>query len=189
MKIKKRGRKMFWGFFFLAIGILIIIQHVFNIHVPFLKVLFGLFLIYIGTRVIFGSFGVHWNGLRLNEIQTSTQAIFSESEFKTYDKNNENLNSKYTTAFGNSRLNLENLTIEDLKKPLHITNAFGKTYIKTNPNNAIKAQISVGFGSVKIRGQKLGSLGEIDYQSPNYKAETPYLELYIDNAFGEVEID
>ncbi|HPI40379.1 MAG TPA: LiaF-related protein [Pseudobdellovibrionaceae bacterium] len=180
---------MFWGFLFLAVGILIIIQHTFNIQIPFFKVLFGLFLVYLGLRVIFGSFGMHVNGLRINKIQTNTEAVFSENNFKTHDEENKGLNSKYTTAFGSSTLNLENLSDEDLKKPIYITNAFGKTFVKTNPQHGIKAEISVGFGSVKIRGQKLGSLGEIDYISPNYKSDTPYIQLEVDNAFGEVEIE
>lgn len=180
---------MFWGFLFLAIGVVIIIQHVFNIDLPILKILFGLFLIYLGLKIIFGSFGMRMNAFRVDRVSTGTEAIFSEALFKARSSESNEVNSKFSTAFGSSTLDLTDLTPEELAGRFKISNAFGKTKVKTNPEHGIKAHISVGFGSVKIRGENQGALGEINYKSENYKSQGPNLQLDIDNAFGEVEIE
>jgi predicted membrane protein len=186
--MKKWSAKMFWGFLFLSIGILLILQNVFGINLPILRILFGLFLIYLGIKVIAGSFGHRMIGFKLEKIASENQAIFMESNFKLnsdFDKKHE-----FTTAFGSSSLDLSDLPESQLDKTIKIENAFGKTKIKTNPQHAIKAKVSIGFGSVKIRGQKLGSLGEIDFKSENFNKDTAnVLMLDIDNAFGEVIIE
>lgn len=180
---------MFWGFLFLAIGVVVIVQHVFNIDLPILKILFGLFLIYVGLKIVFGSFGMRMNAFRIDKISTGTEAIFSETYFKARSGESSEVNSKFSTAFGNSMLDLSDLKPEELNSTFKINNAFGKTRVKTNPEHGIKAQISVGFGSIKIRGESQGSLGEINYKSENYKSQGPNLQLDINNAFGEVEIE
>ncbi len=179
---------MFWGFLFLSIGVLLILQNIFGINLPILKILFGLFLIYLGLKVIAGSFGHRMVGFKFEKIASENQAIFMESNFKLnsdLDKGHE-----FTTAFGQSSLDLSEISESQLTKTIKIENAFGKTKIKTNPQHAIQAKISVGFGSVKIRGQKLGSLGEIDFKSENFnKDSAQILSLDIENAFGEVIIE
>lgn len=181
---------MFWGILLLVVGLLIIIQHVFNINLPIIKILFGVLLIYFGLKLIFGSFGVKISGFKNTSISSDTEAVFAESEFKITNSDDGQINTKYTTAFGNSRLDLTSINPNDLQEPIKITNAFGRTRIKTNPDHAILAKISVGFGTVKIRGQKLGSLGEIEYKSDNLSTNAnPPLRLEIDNAFGDIEIE
>lgn len=180
---------MFWGILLLVVGLLIIIQHVFNINLPIIKILVGVFLIYLGLKMIFGSFGVKISGFGDARITTDTEVVFSESEFKINKTETGELNTKFTTAFGNSKLDLINIDPKELKQPIQITNAFGRTTIKTNPEHAILAKISVGFGSVKIRGQKLGALGDIEYKSDNFAENPNVLRLEIENAFGDILVE
>lgn len=178
---------MFWGIMFLAIGIVVIIQTIFKIDLPVLKILFGVFLIYMGLKVIFGSFGLSVKGFQVEQISTETQSVFSNSEFKSRQADG-SINKKFSTAFGNSVLDLSDLSEEELSKEIQISNGFGKTLVKTNPAIAIKAQVAAGFASVKIRDQKVGVVGETDIQTPGWSADKPHYKLKIETGFGEVTV-
>lgn len=179
---------MFWGILFLAVGVLIILQQVLRIDLPILKILFGLFLVYLGVRVIFGSFGLQVSGFRVEKLSTSTETVFTDTTFKSHGEDGR-LNREYSTAFGTSNLDLSNLKSEELAQAIEISNAFGVTKVKTAAGQQIRARISIGFGSVRIRGQKTGSFGEVDYLSPGFVEGQPTLELKINCAFGEVQVE
>lgn len=187
--MQKRSKSMFWGIIFLVVGLLLILQHQFQINIPILKILFGVGLIYLGVKVIFGSFGIHMNGVTVQKVSTDTEMVFSEGLFKTHSESTNKLNTKYESAFSKSELDLSRLTNEELSQEFKIDHAFGRLKIKTRPDLPIKARVNVAFGSVRIRGQKLGSFGEITYQSENYKNNEPALHLSIDSGFGDIVVE
>ena len=183
----KRSKGMFWGLLFLVVGAILLIQHVFQIDLPILKILFGCWLIYMGFKVLFGSFGLQVSGFKVNKVQTADQFVFSEGDFQTHSGST--FNRRYSSAFSSTKLDLSNLSETELKETVHIDSAFGNVRVKTNPSLPISATTSIAFGSVKIRGAKQGSLGNTNYQSPGFKESEPHLNLNIDCAFGDVTID
>jgi predicted membrane protein len=183
-----RANKMFWGILLLSLGALIIIQQIFNIDLPIIRILFGIFIMYLGAKLIFGSFDISINGFSSNSKITDSTVLFAETNFKSKTNEN-NLNKKYSTVFGQANLDLSELNESDLKEEIKIENVFGKTYIKTNSNTPVSADISVAFGSVKIRDQKLNAFGSMRFNSPNFNENQPYLKLKIECAFGEVIVN
>lgn len=178
---------MFWGCLFLAIGVLIILQQVLRIDLPIIKILFGLFLVYLGLRVIFGSFGMRFAGSSVERISTPTEAVFTDSSFRARGDDGK-LNREFSTAFGSSSLDLSELKTEELTQVFKVQSAFGSTQVKTNTAHQIRAKISTGFGSVVVRGQRTGAFGEVDYLSPGFTEGQPTLNLEIDCAFGQIEV-
>jgi predicted membrane protein len=179
---------MLWAILFIAIGVILLLQSVFKIDLPILKILFGIFLIYMGVKVIAGSFGHKISYFKVNKITTETESIFSENTLKS--KNNDGqVNRKFSTVFGSSKLDLSSLTDEELGNEIKIDNAFGKTIIQTNAAIPIKATVETGFAKVTIRGQSTSQFGETVIQTPDYSSEKPALILQIDAAFGEVIIN
>lgn len=181
---------MFWGILFLAIGVIFIIQHIFSINIPILRVLLGLILIYWGIKVIFGSFGMHFHGLnfKYNKIANDTEVIFSEGNLNVKTKEDGRLNKEFSTIFGSSFLDLSGLTEEDLKESFEINNVFGKTVVKIPSQIPIRVTANTAFGSVHAMGSKMGILGEASYNSPEYDDKKAALNLVINCVFGEVEI-
>ncbi len=178
---------MFWSLFFIAFGVLLLVQHMLNINLPMLRIFLGLFLVYLGVKVIFGSFGIELSSKGVKKVATSTEFVFANGDFVLNEGTRANKN--FSTVFGNSQLDLtdmSNLTNEDV---IAIDNVFGKTKIKTSPGVELSIKSNVAFGSVKVRGQKLGSFGDIDYKTPQYNASAKKLNLQIDSVFGEVEIE
>ncbi len=179
---------MFWAILFIAVGVILLIQTVFKIELPVMRILFGVFLIYMGLKVIFGSFGHRMSYFKVDKISSDTESIFTQNEMKAKDQGGQ-LNKKFSTVFGSSNLDLRGLTVDELNNDIKIDSAFGRTHVLTDATTPIKAHIDTGFASVSIRGQKIANFGEIDYQSPDYSADKPALKLDIDAAFGEVVIE
>lgn len=182
-----RDRKMFWGILLISLGALVIIQQILHIDLPILRILFGIFVMYLGAKLVFGSFGISIIGFNNNSKTTDSSVLFAQGDFKPKSEGN-NLNKKYSTVFGQANLDLTDLSDADLNEVIKIENVFGKTYIKTNSSLPISADISVAFGSVKVRDQRLNAFGEMAFKSPNYNAAEPHLKLNIECAFGEVVI-
>lgn len=179
---------MFWAVLFISVGVIILIQTVFKIELPIIRILFGVFLVYMGFKVIFGSFGHRMSYFKVDKISTDTESIFTQNNMKA-KKMDGNINRKFSTVFGSSNLDLRGLSGEDLAAEIKIDNAFGRTNVLTDPSMPIKAQVDTGFASVTIRGQKVGSFGEADFQTPDYSSDKPALKLNIDAAFGEVVVE
>ena len=180
---------MFWAILFLAIGVILLIQTVFKIDLPIVRIAIGLFIMYIGFKIIAGGFGVRVNRFKVDKISTETETVFSNSNDLKVRQNDGGLNRKFSTAFGSSTLDLRDLTTEELATEFKIENAFGRTRVLTNPATPIIAQIDSGFASVQVRDQKVGAFGEAELRTPEYKADLPALKLKIEAAFGSVEIE
>lgn len=179
---------MFWALLFLSIGALLLLQTIFKIDLPILKILFGVFLIYMGVKVIAGSFGLKMHRFKIEKVSTESEAVFSDSEFRA-KKTDGSVNRKYSTVFGGSVLDLRGLSADELKEKIEIDSAFGKVKVITDSHMPLKVEINSAFASVAIRGQKFGAFGDIQFQSPDFKSDQAYLNLGIDVAFGEVTID
>ena len=54
----KMGAGIFWGIILILIGLGIVIRVVFNIDFPVFKFLVAIFFIFLGLRMMFGSFGI-----------------------------------------------------------------------------------------------------------------------------------
>jgi len=67
---------VFWGVLIIIFGLSIILKEVFHINFPFLRVIFGIFLIFWGIKVISGS---SWKN------KNEDSAIFTSANMN-YDK-------------------------------------------------------------------------------------------------------
>ena len=101
-------KSMFWSLFFISLGVLLLIQRTLSIYLPLTRIFLGLFIIYLGVKLVFGSFGIEINRGKVNKIATSTEFVFSSGAFKLYDM--DKTNKKFSTVFGNSTLDLSDLS-------------------------------------------------------------------------------
>lgn len=183
-----RKKNMFWAVLFISVGVILLIQTVFKIELPVMRILFGIFLIYIGVKVIAGSFGHRMHYFRIDKISSDTESIFTQNNMKVKKENGE-INRKFSTVFGSSNLDLRGLSAEELSQEIKIDNAFGQTTVITDVGTPIKAHVDTGFASVIIRGQKINSFGEADFQTSDFSSDKPALKLDIDAAFGQVVVE
>ena len=179
---------MFWGLFFVSIGILLVVQTVLKIDLPIARILFGLIVIYIGFKMVLGSFGINLNGFRVDQIATSNEAVFTEAEFLVKEDAT-TLNKEFSTVFGNSKLDLTGLTADDYKQGFEVSTVFGKTQIKTPADLPLVVETNAVLGSVKVRGEKTGAMGNGVFKTPGFEAGKPHVRIEANSVFGEIEIN
>lgn len=192
--VQKRGKSMFWGLLLLSLGLLMLVQYIFKLDLPLLKILFGISLVYLGIKMVFSSFGREDVFREMKTVSTDSEAIFSDSEFQYQKSDGESKNSKFTTAFGSSTLDLTDVKPGDKHEPISIQNAFGRTVIKTNPESPLDIKSGLAFGTIEIRGRSQSFFGESQVQVPakeNGKTteKTEPLKIEINSAFGQVIVD
>jgi predicted membrane protein len=172
--------KMFWGIIFIAIGIILILNYVFGLHMPIMRTLFAIFLIYTGIKMLFGNFGMEFH-----KYKSETQAIFSESDFKFSDEGD----NSYNTVFGTSRLDLTNTDLQKIRESIEINTVFGSTRVKIPKNFPIKVKAEVAFGRVVFPTKEFNALGETTYTSDNFKSDQPYLKVKAHAVFGDIRFE
>ena len=113
------GAGVFWGALLILIGLALILRFVFNIDFPVVKVLFALFFIYLGLRILFGSFG-------LFRIETGpNDVLFSEKEFIQPEHNKE-----YNIVFGKGNFDFTKIDLSQGSVNVKIGTVFGASLIR-----------------------------------------------------------
>lgn len=191
LKTKKKGKKsMFFGIALLVIGALIIIQHTLGINIPIIRVLFGAFLVYLGIKIVFGSFGVHIGGRgHWSNLSTENETIFSNRDFQIKSENDGKLHTDYSNVFGSSNLDTTQFSLSELEKVIVVNNVFGQTRIKTDPKIPISVQSAVAFGSIIIRGNHLGAFGSQNFRTEGFRENETHLKLQLNSVFGEIIVE
>lgn len=179
---------MFWAILFITVGVILLIQQVLGIHLPIFKLCFGVFLVYMGLKVIFGAFGMNFRVWDAKKMSTDTEAIFSESEFKIKSDGSGRANSNFTTVFGKSTLDTTQFSKEELSQPIKVDNVFGHTLILTDPSIPLKVQANVAFGHIQVRDQKFSFIGDNLMTTPGFEETKPHLFIQVSSVFGEVSI-
>lgn len=174
------GSKMFWGVFFIAIGVILILNFVFGLNLPILRTLFAVFLIYTGFKILFGNFGMEFR-----KYKSDTQAIFTESDFK-YSEEKDN---SFSTVFGHSRLDLTNSDILKMRDSIEINTVFGSTRVKIPKDFPMKVKAEVAFGRVLFPTKEFNALGETTFTSDNFKSDLPYLNIKAHAVFGDIRFE
>lgn len=171
---------MFWGLLFLTIGFIMILNYTLGANLPLVRIVFSVGIIYVGFKMLFGSFGVD-----MQRVSNSNQAIFSKG---TFSWNDEKKNKGYDTVFGDSVLDLRDVSFENGGKEIEMNTVFGKTEVILKEGTPFIIESEAVFGSVKMPERKLSGFGENTYSSANFDINQPHIRLKTAAVFGEVEI-
>lgn len=174
---------MFWGVFFVILGVLMLVNYVLGLHLPVFRILFAVFIIYLGIKILFGSFG-----FETRKITTDYQAVFSKSKFTYPSQDNKESSNDYQTVFGNSELDLTAIDLTKGTEKIGIDNVFGKTKLLLKKGTPFKVESSVVFGQISLPDKQMSSLGDWSYQSENFSKDLSYLLIQADVVFGKLEI-
>ena len=177
---------MFWGVALVVIGLLFLIQSIFKIDLPILRILLGVGIVYLGVKMIFGSFGLEVRGTKLEKVATATSVVFTEADLRS--KSDNKVNRDFQTVFGTSKLDLSDLGPEELSEKIEVSAVFGKTQVTTPAGIPLVVETNTAFGSVNVRGDKTTAIGNGIYRTPGFQTDKPYLKIEANSVFGEVEI-
>ncbi len=173
----KMGVGVFWGALLILIGLALIIRFVFNVDFPIFKVLFALFFIYIGLRILFGSFGFFKFESGPDDV------LFSEREF--YEPQN---NKEYNVVFGQGNFDFTNVDLSRGNVNVKIGTVFGGSKIRIDRNMPVRIIADAVFSGAELPDGSTAVFGTSTYQSETFHPDSNHLKIKLDVVFGGVEV-
>ena len=166
------------GIIFIFIGISFIAKVFFKIDFPVFKILVALFFLYLGFKILFGSFGVS------NFRNDGHNAVFSETRVK----GNVTDGAEYNAVFGKVMVDLRNVELTEPETEIEINAVFGGAEVLIDPDMPIKIKSDVAFGGIDFPDGKSGGFGSSGYTSPKYDKESKVLYLRLNAVFGGIKV-
>ena len=164
----------FWGAVIILFGLSIILNAVFNIKIPVFSIIIALIFIYLGLKILAGSFG----------IKTSRNTVvFSSSEIKSSNKNEE-----YNIIFGKGSIDLSEIELDDEFLDFEVNVVFGKGDVMIDPAKPFIVKVSSVFSSAHLPDGNVAAIGNNSYISPGYVKGQKYISVRADVVFGELNI-
>lgn len=176
-------KSMFWGVAIIVVGLCVLVGAIFGIHIPIFKILFGLFLVYMGIKIIFGSFA--WDfSMRAEKRSSDHEAVFSQSQF---DYPNSKSSKEYVTVFGTSRLDLtKTANLQGVE--LETVTVFGESEILVKKGTQMRVESNTVFAKSELPGKNISAFGQFHYSTPGLKEADPALSLKVTVVFGSLKI-
>jgi predicted membrane protein len=166
----------FWGVIIVLIGLSIILREVFHINIPFVRVIFGVLLIYWGVKIISGGFGKgRW--IRNN-------VMFSEAKMG-YDGDQRD----YNIVFGNGVIDLFKMDTPTENKKIDVSVVFGHGNLILNDSIPMKVKMTAVFGSAEAPGKTANGFGESTFTTSAYNENSPHIVVDATTVFGKTEIE
>lgn len=164
-----------FGFIIILFGFSIILNAIFQIHIPVFKIVFSLFLIYLGAKILFGAFGIK---------SSEHTAIFSKSDFAPTSRTNQ-----YNVVFGEGEIDLTGIDIEKGNVEINVNTVFGECRLKIPKNTPTIIKANTILGAARLPGKNLTALGKTEYKTTNYSPIKNKLVIRADVVFGEFRVN
>ncbi len=171
------GAAIFWGSLLIIIGLALVIKVVFNVDFPIFKIIIAFLLIYLGLRILFGSFGMFQFKTGPNEV------LFTE---RTY--NNPYDYKEYNVVFGKGVFNFTNVDLSEGTKDVKIGTVFGATNIHINQDMPVKIQADAVFAGAELPDGNTAVFGTSIYTSESFNPDSAHLFIKLDAVFGGVQV-
>lgn len=173
----KMGPALFWGLLLILIGMSLVFRIVFNIDFPLFKIILAFILIFLGIRLLFGSFGV------VNIKGGENDVIFGEKHYDHFEHKKE-----YNVIFGNGVYDFRDVDLEGGVKKVKLSTVFGGTEVKLSKDIPVRIRVDAAFAGAELPNGNTAVFGNTSYESPGLDMNEPYLDLKIDVVFGGVEV-
>ncbi len=164
----------FWGAVIILFGLSIILNAVFHIRIPVFSIIIALIFIYLGMKILFGSFGIK---------TSKNTVVFSTSNMKCANKNEE-----YNIIFGKGSIDLSEIELDDEFLDFEVNVVFGRGDVMINPAKPFIVKVSSVFSSAHLPDGNVAAIGNNTYISPGYVKGQKYISVRADVVFGELNI-
>ena len=164
----------FWGVIIILFGLSILLREIFHIQIPFLKIIFGLLLIYWGVRVIAGG---AWGG------RSGNTTVFGDSEMH-YDSKHDD----YDIVFGSGLIDLFKMETPLQNRKIEVSVVFGNGTVVINDSIPMKIEMNSVFGASILQDKRINAFGTSYHTTSAYKDGQPYVLLETNVVFGRLTI-
>jgi len=175
----RMGLGLLIGVLIMLWGLGIIINVIFHVNIPIFKILFGLFLIYIGLKILFGnSFScprVYWH---------SGDAVFSHKTYQgLHGESNE-----YNAIFGKAMVDLRGVELKEKITRIKVSAVFGNAEVILDKNIPVRIKVDTVLGDVKLPQNIAGAFGSAYYQSQDFDENKNYILIDASSVLGGIDI-
>jgi len=118
-----------WGLLLVLLGLSILSKTIFGFAIPFIRIIFAVYLMYIGFMLLLGAMGY------------STNIFFPFSSNKSKIKHMSRNKTSYSVVFASSTIDVSDITITHQPTTVEISTVFGNSTVILDP--AIPTQITV----------------------------------------------
>lgn len=165
---------VFWGVIIVLIGLSILLNVVFGIRVPFFRIAFALFLIWLGITLLTGR--TFWS-------REKNKAIFEEKRIDSITPH-----SKYDIVFAKGVVDLSKVTLEDKIYKVEVNTVFGSGTIEIDPTLPTKIIVNSVFAGASMPDGNTIAFGQYTYKSDSLKEDKNYLLVKANVVFGGLQI-
>ena len=169
------GPALFWGLLLIILGLSFIFKIVFNIDFPLFKIFIAFVFIFLGLRLLFGSFGVF--NFRAGE----NDVVFGERKFHHVEDRKE-----YNVIFSKGVFDFRDFDLEGEIKKVKISTVFGGSEILLPRDLPVRIVVDGAFSGAELPNGNSAVFGSNTYTSPGFNADEPHLYLKVDVVFGGV---
>lgn len=166
---------VFWGIIIVLFGLSIILKEIFHVNFPFLRVIFGIILIFWGLRVISGS---SWRNTKENTVM-----------FHSADMNYDESKKEYNIIFGRGNIDLFKSDIPEKRKKIEVNVIFGNGNLILNDSIPARIKMNSVFGNVRSERESVGGFGSSSFTTSAYKDNEPCFEIESNAVFGNLNIE
>jgi predicted membrane protein len=163
----------FWGAVLILLGIVLFLNSVFHINIPFFQILVALFFVYLGLRILIGR--RHWHGVSRWGGDRHADPVRA--------------GDRHDTIFGRSDVDLTGILVKDETIHVEVNAIFGASYVRISPATPMKIIASAAFGSVRLPNGSAEAFGEYVWKSSGLDESRPCVVLHAAAVFGSVRID
>ncbi len=166
---------LFFGLVIVLVGISIILEAVFQIHLPIVRIALGLFFIYLGIRFL--------TGRRWHDGETHMRGVFSEDNYAPVSGDH----VKHDVVFGRGVVDLTHLARDGGEAHAQVNTIFGATVVKIDPAVPLEIEVNSALGEARLPDQSVTAIGTLHYRPPGQK-EPPRLHVRVNVVFGSSQV-
>jgi predicted membrane protein len=164
---------IFWGVLLVLLGISVLLNTAFGIHIPFFSLLIAFIFIYFGVRMLLGHRHGWWHDRR----QIGDQSV---DWVRPGDEHN--------VVFGRGDFDLTHVVLQDKVLYVEINTVFGASVIEVDSRMPVKVVASSAFGAVHLPDGNATTFGEYSWRSPALDESKPYLAVQVSSVFAGVRV-
>jgi hypothetical protein len=166
---------VFWGVLLILVGVWFFVRHYLPVHIPVIRVVIALLLIYVGIRVL----------VRGPVVHEGRTAVFTESTILKYAPDR---SQDYNVIFSRGSVDLSPAVVSGTGARAEVNVIFGDGTLRINHEAPVRVSMTSVFGTVEAPGERSVAFGEMVYKTPSWKAGAPALEIHATAVFGRLSI-
>jgi len=164
---------VFMGIIFLTVGIILLLNSIFNFNINIFKLTIGILIVLFGVFILFNGFG----------FQDSRNIVFREGTIRVSEVKNE-----YNIIFASGTVDLSKVKIEDEVKKTEVNTIFAEGKVILNPDVPTLIKASSAFGELELPDRSSVVFGSKEYKIGEISANQGYLEIDASAVFGKLKI-